>query len=255
MTINYAQAGNVSQDFIIVSGLFFLAALSGMLGLGVAFAAIPFLGLFLPDLVHQVQPLSLLLNGVTALFSVFGFAKSGYVDWRKAITLAAITTIIAPSGAYLVQFVNQTYVWSIYFASVVYLAYRLFKPVKERTGSENFNLALLLAIPISILSGFLGVGPGFLLMPTLILVGFDSKRAAGINAFAVTPPSFSSLIPHLGTAHWDVSLMIPLLAAGAIGSFIGARITSLYVPGAKIKQLFGILIVLVTLYKIYTLLR
>jgi uncharacterized membrane protein YfcA len=246
----------MTHDVLVMTvGLFILAFISGMLGLGVAFAAIPFLGLFLPDLVHQVQPLSLLLNGITALFSVFGFAKSGYVDWKKAITLALITTIIAPSGAYLVQFVKQTFVWFIYFASVVYLAYRLFKPVKERAGSENFRLAMILAIPISVLSGFLGVGPGFLLMPTLILVGFDSKRAAGINAFAVTPPSFSSLIPHLKTANWDVNLMVPLLIAGAIGSFIGARITSLYVPSAKLKKLFGVLIVVVTLYKIYTLVR
>jgi uncharacterized membrane protein YfcA len=72
------------QTVIIVAGIAVLAVVSGMLGLGVAFAAIPFLGLFLPDLVHQVQPLSLLLNGVTALFAVFGFAKSGYIDWKKA---------------------------------------------------------------------------------------------------------------------------------------------------------------------------
>ena len=61
---------------VMALGLAVLSVVSGMLGLGVAFAAIPFLGLFLPDLVHQVQPLSLLLNGVTALFSVIGFAKS-----------------------------------------------------------------------------------------------------------------------------------------------------------------------------------
>lgn len=243
----------MSLNFIIILGLFILATVSGMLGLGVAFAAVPFLGLFLPDLVHQIQPLSLLLNGITAMFSVLGFAKSGFVDWRRAITLSIITTVSSPAGAYLVQFVQQTYVWLIYFASVIYLAYRLFKPVKQRSGKENFRLSLILAIPISILSGFLGVGPGFLLMPTLILVGFDSKSAAGINAFAVTPPSFSALIPHLSTAQWDTSLMIPLLIAGAIGSFLGARITSLYVPSGRIKQLFGILIVITTLYKIYTL--
>jgi len=49
--------------------------------------------------------------------------------------------------------------------------------------------------------------------------------------------------------------MVPLLIAGAIGSFIGARITSLYVPSAKLKKLFGVLIIVVTLYKIYTLVR
>ena len=60
---------------VIIGGLFVLAVISGMLGLGVAFAAVPFLAFFMQDLVHQVQPVSLLLNGVTALFAAFGFAK------------------------------------------------------------------------------------------------------------------------------------------------------------------------------------
>ena len=87
-------------------------------------------------------------------------------------------------------------------------------------------------------------------MPTLILVGFETKRAAGINAFAVTAPSFSALIPHLGSAKWDPNLTIALLAVGAIGSFAGARISILYVPGGRLKQGFGLLIVAMTIYKI-----
>src|SRR4030042_5747389 len=236
----------MSQNIIIIIGLSILSVISGMLGLGVAFSAVPFLGLFLPDLVHQVQPLSLLLNGLTALFSTFGFAKGGHIDWKKAIILAVVTTIAAPIGSYLVRFVPQFYIWLIYFASVSYLAYRLFKPAKARPGQENFNLALILAIPISILSGFLGVGPGFLLMPTLIIVGFDPKKAAGINALAVCPPSFSALIPRLSTAQFDMGLTIPLLIVGAIGAFAGARITSRWVPSGRIKRLFGILIVIMT---------
>jgi uncharacterized membrane protein YfcA len=238
---------------VMAVGLFILSVVSGMLGLGVAFSAVPFLGLFLPDLVHQVQPLSLLLNGITALFAVFGFARSGLVDWRKAITLSLVTTVVAPAGAWLVQLVPQFYVWLIYLASVLYLSYRLFRPVQERPGEENFRLALILAVPISVLAGFLGIGPGFLLMPTLILVGFNAKKAAGINAFAVCPPSFSSLIPHIGTAQWNFNLTITLLAIGAIGSFLGARLTSLYVPSGRLKQIFGVLIVIMTAYKIYTL--
>jgi uncharacterized membrane protein YfcA len=241
---------------IIVTGIAVLAVVSGMLGLGVAFAAIPFLGLFLPDLVNQVQPLSLLLNGVTALFSVIGFAKSGNIVWKKALTLAVITTIVAPLGSWAAHFINQTAIWGIYFISVAYLSYRLFRPIQERPGgSENFTLVLVLAIPISVLSGFLGVGPGFLLMPTLMIAGFNAKKASGINALAVTPPSFSALIPHMATAHFDPTLTGILLVVGAISSFIGARITSLYMPSARIKHIFGVLIVIMTLYKIWTLLR
>ncbi|WP_038041264.1 sulfite exporter TauE/SafE family protein [Thermodesulfobacterium hveragerdense] len=235
---------------ILTVGLFILSVVSGMLGLGVAFAAIPFLGLFLQDLIHQIQPLSLLLNGITALLATLGFGKSGLVDWKKAIVLSVVTTVFAPIGAYIVHFVEQKYVWFVYFFAVVYLAYRLFKPIKRKESEEKFTLALILAIPISILSGFLGVGPGFLLMPTLIIVGIEPKKAAGINAWAVTPPSFSALIPHIKTAHWDLSLVIPLVIAGAIGAFIGARLTSIWLPSNRLKQLFGVVLVIVTLYKV-----
>ncbi len=241
--------------WILLIGLALLAVLSGMLGLGVAFAAVPFLSLFLPDLVHQVQPLTLLLNGLTALFATLGFARSGLVDWRKALLLSVVTTLSAPIGAWLTRFIPQAVILIVYFLAVSYLAYSLFRPVKASTdGKENFALALVLAVPISILAGFLGVGPGFLLLPTLILVGFEPKRAAGINAFAVTPPSFSALVPHLSSAVWDPTLTLSLLLIGAAGAFLGARLTSLYLPGARLKQLFGLLIVVMTAYKLYTLL-
>ncbi len=245
---------SMSPVIVMVVGLGVLSVASGMLGLGVAFAAVPFLAFFLPDLVHQVQPLSLLLNGITALFAVFGFAKSDYIDWRKAIILALVTTLTAPFGAWLVLYTPVMYVWLAYLLSVIYIAYRLFRPVQARPGEENFKLALIFAVPISVLSGLLGIGPGFLLMPTLILVGFDPKKAAGINAFAVMPPSFSSLIPHLATARFDFNLTVALLIVGAACSFLGARLTSLYVPSGRIRQGFGILIVVMTAYKIYTLL-
>jgi len=109
----------------------------------------------------------------------------------------------------------------------------------------------VLASRISVLVGLLGIGPGFLLMPTLILLGFPAKKAAGINALAVTLPSFSAFIPHMATATIDMNLAVWLLVAGAIGAFLGARITSLYVPGARLKQLFGLLIVITTAYKLY----
>ena len=238
----------------MVIGFGILAVISGMLGLGVAFAAVPFLSLFLPDLVNMVQPLTLLLNGFTALFATIGFARSGLVIWRKAIPLAIVTTLSAPVGSWLAHYIPQVYILAVYFIVVIFLAYTLFRPVKgAEEVKENFRTALILAIPISILAGILGIGPGFLLMPTLILLGFAPKVAAGMNAFAVTPPSFSALIPHFPTAIWDIPLTISLVLVGSLGAFFGARITSLYVPPNRLKQLFGLLIVVMTGYKLITL--
>lgn len=245
----------MSATAIMIGGLFILAVLSGMLGLGVAFAAVPFLSLFLPDLVHQVQPLSLLLNGITALFAAAGFARSKLVDWKQAIPLAVVTTVAAPFGAWAAQVITQIYIWYFYFVAVAYLAYRLFRPAKQGCGHPRFKLVMALAVPISIASGLLGVGPGFLLLPTMILLCYEPKHAAAITAVAVTPPSFSALIPHLPNAQFDANLTVALLLAGAIGSFLGARITSLWVPGRQLKQAFGVLIVGITGYKIFTFIR
>lgn len=245
-----------NATLVMAIGLAVLSIASGMLGLGVAFAAVPFLGLFMADLVHQVQPLSLILNGVTALFSLFGFAKSGLVAWRPAILLAIVTTVVAPLGSWLAQIVDARWLWGFYFVAVAFLAWRMFLPDKlgAAVAEPNLKLALLLAVPISVAAGMLGVGPGFLLLPTLILLGYEPKHAAGINALAVTPPSFSALIPHIGTARVDLTLAAILIVVGAVGSFLGARITSLYVPGKRLKQGFGVLIVVMTAYKLFQIL-
>lgn len=247
----------MSETMIIAIGLAVLSVASGMLGLGVAFAAVPFLGFFMTDLVHEVQPLSLFLNGITALFSLFGFARSGLVQWRPAILLAIVTTVTAPLGAWFAQHVDPRYLWAFYFAAVAFLAWRMFLPDKPGQAAQaepNLKLALILAAPISVAAGMLGVGPGFLLLPTLILLGYEPKHAAAINALAVCPPSFSALIPHIETAKVDLALGALLVVIGAIGSFVGARITSLYVPGKRLKQTFGVLIVVMTAYKLYQIL-
>ncbi len=247
----------MDETLMMAVGLGVLSIASGMLGLGVAFAAVPFLGLFMADLVHQVQPLSLILNGVTALFSLFGFARSGLVQWRPALLLALVTTLAAPLGAWAAQYIHAQWLWTCYFAAVAFLAWRMFLPDKAggvASAEPNLRLALLFAAPISVAAGMLGVGPGFLLLPTLILLHYEPKHAAAINALAVTPPSFSALIPHLGTAQVDLQLASILILVGAIGSFLGARLTSLYVPSKRLKQAFGVLIVVMTLYKLYQIL-
>ncbi len=102
------------------------------------------------------------------------------------------------------------------------------------------------------MAGLLGVGPGFLLMPVLILAGYEPKLAAGINAVAVTMPSFTALIPHVDTAEVDLRVATVLVVVGAAGSFLGARLTSRFVSGPTLKRVFGILIVVMTAVKIVT---
>lgn len=123
----------------------------------------------------------------------------------------------------------------------------------DTTAAPNLRLALILAVPISALAGLLGVGAGFLFRPVLTLVGFAPKNAAGFTAVAVTLPSYTALIPHLSTARVDLQLAAVLIVVGEAGSFLGARLTSRFVSGPALKRLFGILIVVMTAVKVFTL--
>ena len=101
-----------------------------------------------------------------------------------------------------------------------------------------------------IATGFLGVGPGFLLMPALMLVGFNTRSAAGMNALAVTPSSFSAVLPHWSHMQLDFWTAVPLLLSGALGSFIGARLATRQIPEVYLRKILLAVILVATLYRL-----
>lgn len=243
------------QLLIVLPVLFGLSLVSGMLGIGVAFAAVPLLSLFMDDLVNEVHPLSLILNGVTALFSLFGFAHAGLVRWKKAAILSIPTTIGAPAGALLARNTPEIYLWIFYFAAVLYLLYEIFVAKIAESGEERFTLALFLAFPISVVTGLIGVGPGFMLVPVLAKCGVKFKEAAALNAFAVVPSSFAAAAMHLGHSHLDAGLVGIFVLCGATGALLGSVVASRNMQAALLARVLGLTILAVTAYKLFQIMR
>ncbi|BCW95773.1 MAG: sulfite exporter TauE/SafE family protein [Fimbriimonadales bacterium] len=239
----------------MTAGIFVLSVLSGMLGFGVALAAIPFLSLFLTDLVHQVQPLGIALGGATALFAAIGFARSGLIDGRTAVWLALLAGAASPLGVLAAQRTAPTVIWIAYFLSATYMLWRLIRarPLQSAPPRQLAWLALLV-VPIAVFTTFVGAGVGFLLVPTLIAFGFEPKRAAGTNAVVVVAQSASALAFHLPRAQLDGGTTITLLVAGALGAYLGARFTSLRLSNQQFKNVFVGMMVVLLLYRLYTLL-
>ena len=215
-----------------------------------AFIAIPVLGLFGYDLINEIQPWALLLNGLTAISAAIAFWKAGMVDKRGALILIVITTIGAPIGVWLLQFASADLVWWLYVGVLIFLAIRMLMPKRASTEvvaeitDESRAKAAVAAAPISVFAGFLGVGPGFLLMPTLTLVGYSARLAAATNSVAVTVPSFSAFISHLPTATFDWPTVIITSIAAVIGSWLGARFTAGRVKSATLSRIFAVALVL-----------
>jgi hypothetical protein len=122
-------------------------------------------------------------------------------------------------------------------------SYRIW-PMIELAGGFSASLWLILAVAFAtgVLSGFLGVGGGFIRMPALFyLIGVPVPVAVGTDLFEIV---FSGGIgSFLYATSGDVSLAIvaPLLAGSALGARVGAAATSL-VDESEIKIYFGLML-------------
>ena len=234
---------------ILYAAMFSASVLSGMLGIGVAFAAVPILGLTGASPASGIVPLALFLNGVTALAAALAFARAGCVDWQQGYRLAIVTSVFAPLGAWGSQWVHEGALWATYFAAVLILVYLLLNARTRMRHKLPFEVVLLVGAPVAAISGLLGVGPGFLLVPVMLVVGFKPRAAAALNAVAVTPASFLSIVPHLDRLSLNPALSLPLVLACAAGALLGGYLSSSRVSEAPLRSLFVAVIVALSLYK------
>jgi len=103
-------------------------------------------------------------------------------------------------------------------------------PMISITGGAEISLWLTLAIAfaIGILSGFLGVGGGFLLMPAMMYgLGVPAAVAVGTDVFQITASGAFGAFTYAKSGAVDLSIVLPLLAGSAMGARVGAAATAL----------------------------
>jgi len=204
---------------VIAGCLLALTVASGMLGLGVAFTAVPFLGFFMPDLVHQVQPLSLFSTGDRPV-------RGGRLRPQPAGGVAAGDPA---------HHRRRDHGAPGLLAGPVHRPGMAVGPVPDRRRLPR--LADVRHTQNRARRARHTQGPGPAPCPAaghtdrdarrharrrpgvpahaLILVGYEPKHAAGITAVAITLPSFTALIPHISTAGVDLRLAAVLVVVGA----------------------------------------
>jgi uncharacterized membrane protein YfcA len=70
-----------------------------------------------------------------------------------------------------------------------------------------------------------------------------------MNAVAVTPSSFLSVVPHLGHASVDVGVVLPIVLASACGAFLGGYLSSNHISDIALRRLFAVVILALSVYK------
>jgi len=229
----------------------------GLLGSGGSILTVPVLVYML----HQSPKIaiagSLAIVGAIALIGAIRYAHQGLVSWRHVLLFGLPGVFGTYGGAWVSKFVPGS-VQLVVFAVVMALAAwgMLKSPVKMPSDDDNQGSAekplfwlILAGIGVGIITGFVGVGGGFLLVPALVFLGglpmhrgiATSLAVIVINSASGFYKQFNVITSAGHSLDWRIIGLFILV--GGVGSLIGNTIAR-RIPQRRLRQVFGVFLIL-----------
>ncbi|MFS0718507.1 sulfite exporter TauE/SafE family protein [Arthrobacter sp. 1P04PC] len=236
---------------LIVGGLL------GLVGGGGSILAVPALvyGVGLP--LSAAIPTSLVVVGASSAVAVVPRLRN--VNWRLAVIIGAAGTATAYLGAYVNRLLDQKVLLLAFAAIMVIAGIRMMMPTKTAGGScalpgggvhwrSCLPKAIATGAVVGFLTGLLGVGGGFLIVPALTLVlGLPMAATVGTSLVIIVINSIAGFAAHLGDLHIDWAVTAAFAVAAMAASLIAGRLGT-NIPDRVLKRSFGILVLAVAAY-------
>jgi uncharacterized protein len=245
----------------------------GLTGAGGSLLAIPMLVYGLGFTARDSVAVSLAAVGTTALIGAVPRIRSGRIDVRAGLVVAASGMLTAPVGAHLATFLNETLLLAAFSGLMLAVAVHMWRtasasPVDPSSGGEDdavavqpptlagkirkrYRIVLLLTVGLVVgfLSGLFGVGGGFILVPSLMFVArMDIIRAVGTSLLIIFLVSVSG-VTSLALHHQQIPFRETALfiVGGVVGLYPASRL-SRRVSGPKLQRIFAACIVVIALF-------
>lgn len=235
-------------SFILTLLLSILIGLSlGLLGGGGSILTVPILTYVAGLDPKEAIAASLFVVGVTSAFSVISHARNHRVKWRTGLIFGAAGMVGAFGGGLLGSRIPGT-VLMIAFAlmmiatSVAMIRGR--KKAAEARGGGELPLVRVIAdgLVVGAITGLVGAGGGFLVVPALALLGgLSMPVAVGTSLVVITVKSFAGLAGYLTSVQLDWGLVGAVTAAAVIGSLLGSRLAG-RIPETLLRKGFGVFV-------------
>lgn len=226
----------------------------GLVGGGGSILAVPVLVYVLGEDVKAATTTSLLVVGATALVGGLDHARGGHVRWRIALAFAAAGTIGALLGTALNRAASPDLILFLFALLLLAAAHGMVRgrALMSRQGWESgAALAVKVALAglgVGALTGFFGVGGGFLIVPALaLLLALPMDTAVGTSLIVIALTSAGALLAHLASGSIDWTPAAALTASAVVGALAGSRLGE-HVPNERLRQGFAALIVVVGLF-------
>ena len=221
----------------------FVGVALGLLGGGGAILTVPLLAYVAGLDPKQAITTSLLVVGVTAAVGATTHARAGRVQWRTAVLFGSAAMAGAYAGGLLARFIAATALMIAFAAVMIAAAIAMLRGRRNAAAAAVTDLPVIkmavLGVGVGTLSGLVGAGGGFLLVPALALLGgLSMPVAVGTSLVVISMQSFAGLAGHLASQHIDWRLAGMVTAAAVIGGLLGGRLTAMVDPNT-LRQLFG----------------
>jgi uncharacterized membrane protein YfcA len=224
----------------------------GMLGGGGAILMLPMLVYAIGVDPRTAIAMSLFVIGATSLFGLGMHARTGAVRWKPGAMFGAAAMVGAFAGGRLAHFVPTT-VLLILFALVMVtsaIAMMRQKTTLPHAAARPARMGRMLGLgaAVGLLSGLVGAGGGFLIVPSLVLLGGLSMReSVATSLFVIAMQSLAGFAGHVNHVSLDWTLALGITAAAGAGSLLGARVGRLVSP-SRLRRAFAWLVVAMALF-------
>ena len=237
----------------------------GLIGGGGSILTVPVLVYLFSLNTIQSTTYSLFIVGATSVAGVVSYFRKGWVDFKTVITFgfpSVVAVFISRSfllpaipreliGTGNITITKDTFLMLLFAILMVAASYKMIRKNKQADLKENKSGYLMVALQgilIGILTGLIGAGGGFLIIPALVgMLGMPMKSAVGTSLAIIAVNSLSGFLFSLShtSIHWLFLSGVTFMAV--VGIFIGSHI-SRRIDGKKLKPAFGWFILIMGFY-------
>lgn len=234
---------------LAVALCFLVGITLGLLGAGGSILIVPIFVYAAGMSAGEAISLSLGVVSVASFAGSIWYLKRGYINSRLAAIFVLFGSLGAFGGARLTPLVSHQILLLIF--GILMLGIGILLMIKKEGSHDDsamkcqprFMPAMLTSTSIGILTGFLGVGGGFLIVPTLsFMMKCSMKSAVGTSLLVIAATAMAGFAGHAFNEriNWNMALVfLGAAATGSIlGSFLGEKLSS-----AVLKRSFALLII------------
>ncbi len=239
----------------------------GLIGGGGSILTVPVLVYLFQLDATTATSYSLFIVGSTSLVGAFNNYQKGYVDIKTALLfgVSSITTVFL-TRKFLIPFIpdvlfsigsiliTRSLATMVMFAALMVLAAISMirggstETVVPSVGKRVLPRLLLYGVSIGLVTGLLGAGGGFLLIPALVLLlQLPMKKAVGTSLFIIALNSLIGFTGDIGNQFMDWHFLLLITAIAIAGIIVGSQLGK-KIPGYKLKKVFGWFVLIMGVY-------